>query len=84
MTTTTHEVRVRESEIAGAMTADQIVRAQFDHGLDADQVQARQENAVAGLLSESTSPAEKAFAGGYASVAGTYTADFRELEREAG
>jgi hypothetical protein len=38
---------------------------------------------VAALIDESTSPAERAFAGGYASVVDTYTADFRELEREA-
>jgi hypothetical protein len=73
----------RESEIAGAKTADQIVRAQFDRGLNADQVEARQESIVAALLNESISHADKAFARGYASVVDTYTADFRELEIEA-
>jgi len=74
---------VRVNEIAGAVTADQILRAQFDHGLSADQVEARQESVVAGLFSEAISHAEKAFANSYASVVDTYTSDFRELEREA-
>jgi hypothetical protein len=73
----------RMSEIAGTLTADQLVRAQFDHGLSADQVEARQESIVVALLSDAISPAQQAFARAYASVVDTYTADFRDLEKEA-
>jgi hypothetical protein len=81
---TVNQDSTRMSKIAGTLTADQLVRAQFDHGLSADQVEARQESIVAALFSDAISPAEQAFARAYASVVDTYTADFRNLEKEAG
>lgn len=74
--------RTRQAERAGAETAEQIVTAQAEAGMDPDRIGAEHEDLGAGLLSDATTADGQAFAAAYDDTAATLAADLRrEVDR---
>jgi hypothetical protein len=70
------------ARLAGATTADQIVRAQLDAGMTADRIEASALRVLAGRHEQPT-PVSEAFFRGYDDTAATLTREARELEAGA-
>jgi hypothetical protein len=72
----------RAAHMAGAQTADQVIRAQLNAGMSPGRIEASAE-AVLGGRFDQPSPVSDAFYRGYDEVAATYTREAREMEAGA-
>jgi hypothetical protein len=74
------EAQVAQAKQAGFQTADQIIRAQADAGMNPDAIARHQEEIAASLLSDAETADGQAFAREYADTADTYLHDLKELD----
>jgi len=72
----------RAAHAAGVQTADQVIRAQMEAGMNPGRIEASAESVLGGRFDHPT-PASQAFYRGYDEIAASYTREARELEAGA-